>query len=340
VGAGVADRILRPKTPEPKPWRISVLILHVVLFLAAAFIPAWLLFTSFLKNPAGLADAVRAFGTYIHRAGDSGIHTQPWWFYIKTLVYARFGHGPLWSEAFIVALAVAGSIFAFARDPGKDGHPRLVRFLFFFTVLAGGAYSLVPYKTPWNALPFELGLILLAGNGAGMLWRAGKFKIVQVIILVVLLPGILNLVRQDYRANFVDFADPTNPYVYAQTSLDFLKLVRAVDGIAAVHPEHQQMLIKVVAPPDETWPLPWYLRRYGRVGYWTDPDGVGELRDSPVVIASASFAEAAGRKLGEGYQSAFYGLRPEVVLSLFVRQDLWDGYVRSLAVESPARRNR
>jgi uncharacterized protein (TIGR03663 family) len=329
AAAALIDRLLRPKTPEAAPWKTGAVVLHAAIFLAAAIVPAWLLFTSFLKNPGGLADSLAAFGAYIHRAGGSGLHTQPWYQYIKTLLYARFGRGPLWSEAFIVALAIAGSIFAFASAPGKDGHPRLVRFVFFFTAITLTAYSLIPYKTPWNALPFTLGLVLLAGNGAGLLLRTGKFRIVQVVVLAVMAPGFLNLGFQDYRANFVDYADPTNPYVYAQTSPDFLKLVRAVEGIAAVSPEHERLLVKVVAAPDETWPLPWYLRRFERVGYWTDAAGAGDVRDAPVVIASAGFAAAAARVLGEGYQSAFYGLRPEVVLSLFVRRDLWDAYLRS-----------
>jgi uncharacterized protein (TIGR03663 family) len=322
AGAAIIDRLLRPKTIKANPWQASAVLLHAAYFLASAFVTVWLFLTSFLKNPKGLADSIHAFGTYISRAGEAGVHAEPWSYYLKTLLYSRFGHGPVWSEAFIVALAVAGSIFAFASEPGKDGHPRLVRFIFFFTVLAAAAYSLVPYKTPWNMLPFYLGLILLAGNGAGMIWRAGKFLVIKVIVLAVMAPGILNLASQDYRANFVDYANPTNPYVYAQTSTDFLRLVRAVEGIAAVHPEHERMLIKVVAPPEETWPLPWYLRRFERVGYWTDIAQAGDLRDAPVVIASAAFSDAIGMSLGGGYRSAFYGLRFEVVLSLFVRQDL------------------
>ena len=97
------------------------------------------------------------------------------------------------------------------------------------------------------------------------------------------------------------------------------------------------MLVKVVAPPDETWPLPWSLRRFERVGYWTDAAEAGDLRATPVVISSAGFAEVIGRELGDGYQSAFYGLRPEVVLSLFVRRDLWDDFVKARAVKEPAR---
>jgi uncharacterized protein (TIGR03663 family) len=336
AAAAAIDRLLRPRATPLRPWPAGLVVGHAAGFLVAAFVPAWLLFTSFLKNPRGLADSVLAFGTYFDRAGQAGVHAQPWYYYIKTLLYSRFGHGPLWSEAFIVALALAGSIFAFAEEPGKDGHPRLVRFLFFFTLIAAAAYSLVPYKTPWNMLPFHLGLVLLAGNGAGALWRAGRFLVVKAAILALMAPGLLNLATQDYRANFKDYADPTNPYVYAQTSLDYQKLVRVVEGLAAVHPEGRNMLVKVVAPPDETWPLPWSLRKFGRVGYWTDPAAAGDFREAAVVISSAGFADAAARGLGPGWQSAFYGLRPEVVLSLFVRQELWDGYLRDRAAKGPA----
>jgi uncharacterized protein (TIGR03663 family) len=340
AGAAVIDHLLRPKPAKPQPLKWPATLFHAALFLASGSITAWLFFTSFLKNPKGLIDSVHAFGTYFSRAGEAGVHAEPWFYYIKTLLYSRFGHGPVWSEAFIVALAVAGSIFAFGSEPGKDGHPRLVRFIFFFTVLAAAAYSVIPYKTPWNLLPFYLGVILLAGNGAGLLWRAGRFMVVKVIVLSIMAPGILNVAYQDYRANFVDYANPTNPYVYAQTSPDFLKLILAVEGIAAGHLEHERMLIKVVALPDETWPLPWYLRRFERVGYWTDIAQAGDLRDAPVVIGSAAFADAIGQSLDGGYRSAFYGLRPEVVLSLYARQDLWDAYLKVRTARESAKPGR
>lgn len=186
--------------------------------------------------------------------------------------------------------------------------------------MAAAVYSAIPYKTPWNLLPFYLGVVLLAGNGAGMLWRSARSTAVKAAVLSMMALGILSLAYQDQRANFVDYANPTNPYVYAQTSPDFLKLVRAVEGIASVHPDHEKMLIKVVAPPDETWPLPWYLRRFERVGYWAAIAQAGDLRDAPAVIASAAFADAVGQSLGGGYRSTFYGLRPEIVLALFSRQ--------------------
>ena len=296
---------------------------HALLFLLAGAATAGVLYTSIFRNPQGLADSVRAIAASVGRAGHPGVHAHPWFYYLQTMAYAKTAGGPIWSEAFLLFLAAAGGIAALGHDAGKDGSPRFLRFILFFTVATAVVYSLIPYKTPWNMLPFYLGLVILAGNGVALLLRISRFKIVKALILAILIPGFAELAVQAYRANFELPADPANPYVYAQTSPDFLKLIAAVEKAAAVAPEKRDLLIEVVAPPDETWPLPWYFRKFGRVGYWTDGAAAGrnvKAGQAAVVIASAGFAGEFAAELGDGYEQTFYGLRPEVVLSLFVRR--------------------
>jgi uncharacterized protein (TIGR03663 family) len=305
-----------PRTGLPRAF-------HAALFLAAGAVTAALLYTSFLQNPQGLPDSIRAIGASFIRTGHPGVHAHPWSYYFQTLAYSRTAGGPVWSEAFVLFLAAAGGIAALGHDAGRDGSPRFLRFILFFTVVTAAVYSLIPYKTPWNMLPFYLGLVILAGNGVALLLRVSRFKLVKILILAILVPGFADLARQDYRANFQSPADPANPYVYAQTSPDLLKLVTEVEKAAAAAPEKRDLLVEVVAPPEETWPLPWYLRRFGRVGYWTSPEAA--LLDvkpgqAAIVISAAGFAEDISAGLGEAYSQTFYGLRPEVVLALFVRR--------------------
>ena len=297
---------------------------HLALFVAAGIVTAIAFYTSFFHNPQGLADSVRAIGASFTRAGHPGFHAHPWFYYFQTLAYSKTAGGPVWSEAFLLFLAVAGGIAALGHDAGRDGSPRFLRFVLLFTVITAAVYSLIPYKTPWNLLPFYLGLVVLAGNGVALLLRISRFKLVKVLVLAVLIPGFADLARQDYRANFKLPADPSNPYVYAQTSPDLLKLVAQVDRAAAVSPEKRDLLVEVIASPDETWPLPWYLRKFGRVGYWTSPEaaqrdaGAGQ---AAVIISSGAFADGIAAGLGDRYEQTYYGLRPEVVLSLFVRRN-------------------
>jgi uncharacterized protein (TIGR03663 family) len=315
VAAGDAWVWRDTRTKLPSAW-------HAAAFLAAGAAVAAVFYTSFFRNPGGAADVLRAVGASFARAGHPGVHAHPWSYYLQTLSYSRTAAGPVWSEAFLLFLAVAGGIAALGHDAGRDGSPRFLRFILFFTAVTAAVYSFIPYKTPWNLLPFYLGLVILAGNGVALLLRISRFKLIKVLVLAVLVPGFADLALQAYRANFVYAADPANPYVYAQTGPDLLKLVAAVEKAAAAAPERRDMFVEVVAPPEETWPLPWYLRKFRRVGYWTDAASaqraLGAAR-ADVVITSAAFADAVAAELGDGYIQTFYGLRPEVVLSLFVR---------------------
>jgi uncharacterized protein (TIGR03663 family) len=296
---------------------------HIGLFLFAAAAVGALFYSSFFSHPEGLVDAVRAIGASFAKAAHPGVHAQPWDYYLRLLAWTRTAGGPVWSESFLLFLAAAGGVAAFGREAGHGGNPRFARFILFFTLITTAVYGLVPYKTPWNVLPFYLGLVLLAGNGVAFFLRVGRFRVIKFVVPALLFAGFLNLAFQAYRADFVHHSDVGNPYAYAATSLDLLRLIDAVERVAEAAPEHRDLLVKVVAPADETWPLPWYLRGYGRVGYWTEPGpalaftGAGE---AAVVITSAGFSDEVGAALGEGYDQRFFGLRPEVPLCLFTKR--------------------
>jgi uncharacterized protein (TIGR03663 family) len=307
--------------------------IHLFIGLAAAFIVSFLLFTSFFQNPRGWLDSVLSFKFYFVRAGEAGFHIHPWNYYLRTLAFSKPGSGPVWSEAFLLILAAVGIVAAFGRRPKEAVGRAVKRFLVFYTLFSTAAYSLIPYKTPWNILPFYLGFVLLAGSGAAALLGAWRSRWIRTLVLLLMAAGFIHLGVQAWRAGFVFPADPRNPYVYAQTSPDFLKLVARVEELAAVHPDHEKMPIKVIAGPYETWPLPWYLRRFSRVGYWQEAAGAAPLDDAPVVITGTEQAGQPQSILALSYQSEYYGLRPNVLLLLHVRTDLWEEYLKSRAHE-------
>jgi predicted membrane-bound mannosyltransferase len=272
-------------------------------------------------------DSVLSFQNYFGKAGEAGFHSYPWPYYLKMLAFSRFGSGPVWSEAFILALAVVGSGAAFHPRWPKETSPLFMRFIFFFTLLATAVYSVIPYKTPWNMLPFFIGIILLAGNGAAFLLDRSKNLASWSLILFILCAGIFHLGYQAHSANFRFYADSRNPYVYAHTSADFLNLVQRVEDISRYHPDQKDMLIKVITHPDEAWPLPWYLRAFTRVGYWQGTDEAGAVEDVPVVISSIDLIEKIQEELQQSHQSEFFGLRPEVLLAVHIRKDLWEKFL-------------
>jgi predicted membrane-bound mannosyltransferase len=98
------------------------------------------------------------------------------------------------------------------------------------------------------------------------------------------------------------------------------------------------MLVAVVAGPYEQWPLPWYLRRMERVGYWTSVAAVGPLDRMPFIVVSPDFADAVAASLGDRYVSEYYGLRPGVLLSVFIERGLWDRLLGSGRITDQAPR--
>jgi hypothetical protein len=187
----------------------------------------------------------------------------------------------------------------------------------------------VRYKTPWNLLPFYGGSVVLAGFGAAALLGLMRSRVSRGLLVVGLLAAAAQLGLQSWRANFRYPADERNPYVYAQTSTDFLRLAARVVEVSAVHPDRERMLVAVIAGPYEQWPMPWYLRRMARVGYWTSVAGASPLDRMPFIIASPDFADGIEAALGDRYVSEIFGLRPGVLLTVFIERGLWDRFITS-----------
>lgn len=301
---------------RPAWFRDAALALGMALAVAVLF------YSSFFSHPAGFAESIRAFDVYFDRGMGASVHLQPWDYYLRLLAWSRAG-GPVWTEGLVLALALVGLVVA-VRAGARPFWPR---YVVVYTVLSTVAFSAIPYKTPWNLLPFYLGAVLLAGFGAASLAAALRPRVVQGLAVAALAAGCVHLGLQAWRASVTYGADPRNPYVYAQTVPDFLRLVRRIDDLAALHPDREAMSIRVVAGPYEQWPLPWYLRAMTRVGYWTQTDQAGAMDDGPIVVVSQENEAAAEAALGERYVSEHYGLRPEVILTLFVERGLWERYL-------------
>jgi uncharacterized protein (TIGR03663 family) len=329
IGAAALTRVwerkilMAPSTPSIR-WQRS----HAVAALLAAGLVALLFFTSFFTNASGPIDSVRTYLPWLKRAGGDSPHIHPWFFYLERLVYFKEAKGPVWSEGLIVCLAAIGGVAALARAGTAGVNGSFARFLTFYTVLLTAAYSLIAYKTPWCLLGFLQPMILLAAIGAVWLVAQCRDRALQVALSLILLLAAAQLCWQAWRASYPFAADRRNPYVYAQTVPDALRLVQKVQALAKVSPDSYGMLVKVMVPESEYWPLPWYLRQFTRVGWW------GQLPAdpyAPVIIAGAQFHAALDDKSDRKWLMVeYFELRPKTFLELYVEYGLWEKYVQSL----------
>jgi len=307
---------------------------HLITGLIAAVVVSGLFYSSFFSNPIGISDSFRTYTTYLNRAGQNQFHIHPWHFYLKILLYFKYGSGPIWSEALIVLLAVVGFIVAI-RGKGLTGvNFHLLRFIAFYTLVMTVAYSIIPYKTPWCLLGFLHGMILLAGIGAIALINLTPNILARVLIGILLIAGGAHLAWQGYLSNYKYYADCRNPYVYAHPTMDVFTITERAEELAEVHPDGHGMQIQVICPDGDYWPLPWYFRRFNKVLWWTDIDK--NIMPAPVIIASASVEPKLpayfdlpppGKKnLYIPLFDTYIELRPQVELRGYVTKDLWDSY--------------
>ena len=315
----------------------SIKPLHLAAALGTAVVISILFYSSFLTNPRGILDSVRTYTTYFNRAGNNTLHIQPWYYYLKMLVYYRYDSGPIWSEALIVILAVIGFIAAMTKKGPSFADVRLLRFIAFYTLIMTIVYSVITYKTPWCMLGFLHGMILLAGVGAVALISLASKKLPRLIIILLLFGATAHLTWQSYLNNYKYYADSNNPYVYAHPTTDVFTIVDRIEYYADATPEGQNTHIDVICPGHDYWPLPWYLRSFTRISY-TDKVNDNEL-PAPLIIASPTVeADLRKRFYDESIpfeqrhlymylfdESPYYiWLRPKVKLLGFVRKDLWD----------------
>lgn len=305
------------KKPDRRMVGQAGLAVGLGLLVAAAF------YSSFLRHPGGLLDSWSAFGTYLDRSGgegSAGNHQHPWWYYGKLLVFTKNGPGPWWSEAAVLLLGCAGmAATALGRLPASVNR-RLAVALAVYTVVLSVAFSVIPYKTPWNLLGPWHGWMLLAGIGFAAVMHGVRSRVWQGLPVVSLAAAAWHLAWQAERASGRFGADPRNPYAYVHSLPDVVRLARRVHEIVAV--ADPQTAVHVAS--SEYWPLPFYLRDMERVGYWSE---IPEITAAPVMIVDAEWFERIEPLLAERYQAEYFGLRPGVLLLLLTRQDLWDRYL-------------
>ncbi len=301
---------------------------HLALAAAAALVVAAAFYSSFFTHPRGLVDALLTYEPWLGRARGNSPHANPWYFYLQRLGWWHLDKGPVCTELAILLLAAVG-LLATVFPKGRlvcDASIHFLRWLGLYTLLLTAGYSIIPYKTPWCALEFLLAMILMAGVGAVAVVRAVPTIALKTIVTLVLMAATGQLGWQSYRASFVQPASPKNPWVFAHTSPGLVDLAAIVEQFAEACPEGHALPLKVIWHDPYYWPLPWYLRRFEHVRLWT---GLCPDPRAAVVISSPRFDKDLTPLLEQTHlMTGFYELRPQVLVQLWVREDVWEAHLR------------
>ncbi len=320
-----------------KNWKRLAISVVLVVLVAAAVSAVW--FSSFGRNPGGIADSYITYFHYLGQAsgeGSVGRHVQPWPYYFRNLFAWPDGRGRYWSEGLIGALALVGAAAAVDGRGMDDRQRRFARFLAIYTVLLTAVYCALPYKTPWCSLSFLSGMILLAGVGAAALlrWLPGVWLKGLGGVVLVALSGHLGW--QAYQASFLYYEHPRNPYVYSHTTDDVPLLVEQVRRVAVHHPDGTEMHVQAICPDHDYWPLPWCLRDFATVA-WLDAIPAGP--PAPLILTQPELEDDLLHYLyavqPPGHRNLYVPLpppegrtewmfRPNVPIRVYVQLRLWE----------------
>lgn len=270
-----------------------------------------LFYSSFFTNyPKGVYDAIKTFEFWTKTGREAHVHPP-----------TKYLYWLMSQESFLLFFGAIGAFLVVLKP--KKTFP-LFAALWAFGLIA--AYSLISYKTPWLALNFIVPLSLIAGYVFQFLYETKWASVRELAVLALIACGIGGY--QTFDLNFFNYDndDTYYVYVYAHTRRETLKMLDEVERIAKVN-QGGQTGITIVSP--EYWPLPWYLRDYGRVGYF------GRISDStePIIIAAETQKSEVEEKFGSRYRQlpsglnaeGSFSLRPGVNLLVYVRRDVSPG---------------
>ncbi len=292
LGMAIICGYFLPPRERPAPLKIVATALGVFL------VTAILLFTWFGRNWSVFGDLVRAIPSFATRAGGEG-HEKPFGYYFHLL-----------DPMLVLSLVAAAGAYAAICD-AVSGTRKAGVLLAIYALVIFLIYSAIPYKTPWLALNFWLPLALLCGLGVAAFWEqiknpAGRWG---VAIAGAFLLAMLAVQTKAWA--FDKPADEKNPYAYAHTGEDILRLAPRLEELAKQYRLPNPRIAAVAADP---WPLPWYLRDFSRVGFWQPDQETGE---ADFFITTTDVSDKLAGRL-KNFRYEFFGARPNVLLMLWV----------------------
>ncbi len=309
--------LIRRQVPAPQElWkhhgRQAGLAVGLALLTSLAF------YTNGFTHWQGAVDSVRTYFVYEPVEG----HDKPWHYYLQLLLAPRELAAAWWFETTVALPALAaltGSLCARSMSPATRA---AIQFLALAALLHLLIYSVIAYKTPWLMVLPWVHVCLLAGF---VVTIPLPHRFAKVGVAAALVACFASQFLQSRRATGRFASDERNPYAYVPTSEDIESLPAWFSSLDEALPERSVEPIGVVG--DDYWPLPWYLRHYDQVGYWTSPPE--SLERLPLVLATADLTTV----LASTHIPVPRGLRTDSPLIVWVRTDFWDASLAAPADE-------
>ena len=286
----------------------------------AAFLATWIFFyTDALRHPRGIIDSVRTFFVYETVEG----HDKPIGYYLQLLAWPEKSAGRWWFGTPVLLLALLAYVTTFLRCDMSSNTRRGIRFLAYSAAAHFLIYSLIAYKTPWLACLPWAHVCLLAGFAVCLSPR--KNIPVLAVAGVVLAGTLFTQFKQARMASGRLSSDARNPFAYVPTQRNVERLEEWLEELKETLPAGSLEPALVIGR--DYWPLPWYLRGMEKTGWLAEPPP--DVATMPLVFAMPESAAALNEPLAATHTALPRGLRADVPLMMYLRNDLWELWMNS-----------
>lgn len=250
MGIAAAAVLLRSQTPAqgfytlraslPKrgvAFRASATAAGLLLLLYTGHFTRWDALGQSLVNAFGWAEAAD------HQVG----HAKPWFYWFELLYSYEW---PL-----VLGVVSSGLVLWKAKSP-------LLRFLGIYNLVILAIYTLLPYKTSWCLISISVAFPFLIGPAIELI-KAPIFRLIAIsfVVLSIIVSGAVGV-----DLNFRRYADPSEEYVYSQTSPEVGGLIAIFKTLLQADPSASSIRGKVLH--SSSHPVPWLLQDFFYVDYF------------------------------------------------------------------------
>lgn len=305
--------------------KISTLSILAILSFAAIFCA---FYSSFGTNLEGIVDAFRSYSHFLDKSTNQNFH-EPFWYYLQILGIGKY-EGAIFGElpiSILFCIGFARAIYSLGKHNGCEARAAYILYCSLCAIVSIFVLSMLTYKTPWLLLSPMVFICVVAGYAVAWILKSKKFYIWIPALICLCALGFWQY-RLCASATIRYAQDPRNPLIFSHTVRDYANLLSRITDAEKSSNFKSEIPIAFIMGTDSPWPAPWHLRNYPNIGYWGahPPEN---LSDFEVIICSPSMEESVAKLIDTSkYESEFFGLRKNLVLTVYIKKWLFKKIVQ------------
>src|SRR6266404_3631389 len=284
------------RVPDAKPAKQTWRYIDLAMVLGVGATAIIVFYSGTFLNWNGVKGLYQAFKAWTETGAAGHGHEKPWDYWLK-LMGPSLERGRADFLGYELPM-LAGLILCVFCQKFKNFS---LRYLAIYGVGTLIAYSYVKYKTPWCIISFGWPFLFIFG-AAVLLVRPKHLQIAYRAIGVLLCISLGSCIW----LNYFRCSSPDEPYAYVQTYNDVFKLTKPLLTLAKRNPAYYHLTGHLIRT--STYPLPWVLGDFDRVGYYEGGNMPANL-DGDFLLVQEDKIKDVESKLKGAYYTEMMTLR-------------------------------